>query len=555
MHFITDLYSRGTSYLWGKQPADFELEEGLLANEDRSHESEPALQIELASPSPTEPKVNPDPVLLKFDLPLVGEVKIAKYWEVEDEEEEEEDGNKRAPLGPAQHAALISGVAGATLLSGYLGCKTGKSILGAGIAGAVTDLIKTYHAHTKERPWIRNTQRAIAAIGLASALYLQYGISDEKKAETLFRVLRALPWAYPAYGVFKAEMNEWNIPEKIVKLSKFLKDENIVSTELTKAQASAISAALQIASSLPLSLANIDQSLSAGAGIVFKSNIRKFMNLAAIQASGISDTLKRKVAGGGIAAASTAATVVGYVGNYLQWFSNIAGSLGSSLLLIGPSDAGVRTVKASIRLRVDEAKELKKAQKKQKYENVLCSLTTAQEKTWVDKTVQKAKAIGQGLLFAIPTAGMALLIGQMNSNPNNMATATPTTTPTPAASNMANSGLMAAILGDAAAFSKLGTKNYPVKAVMIASGLGVGLGVAAFTVNEVVKCFEWPLMPATIALSSIASSYAIYHLKRLTRPPKLKDLQEDAELAAAKNAAKAVKAAKKTKPSTRGNDS
>lgn len=528
MNIISGAFNSITNLIWSSKENNKEISAGLISNEDLSH-SEPAVpskdveRIEVLA-SPKSPAAEKDPVLFKFKIPgIEKEIEIAKYWEVEDDEEEVESGNKRVPLAAKQHIAVASGVLGSAALSGYLGCKSGGSVLGAGIAGAATDLIKTYHAFTKDRPIIRNFDRALALVGLVASIYLQYGISEEKKAETVFRVLKALPLAYPAYGVLKAEMSEWDIPGKIVALSKILQEKNILSFELTKRQATLISAGLQIPPALALSLAKIDQSLAAGAGIMFKTNIRQFMNLMAESAASIESPLKKAIAASAITCASTAATVAGYVGNSLSWFTNTLGACASSVLIVGPNDAAVRTVKSSIKLAQEKAKEAKKAMKKakkaaklEKLDQVIANGAKLEEKTLSQKALQKTLSVAKGILYGLPAVGTAFFVGNMANDMN----------------TQSNSGLIAALLGDAVSFSKLGTKELPVVAVLASTGVAIGLGVAAFTVNELIQTnFRWPMMSTTIALSSIASSYAIYHMKRLTRPDKIKDLQENAELA------------------------
>jgi len=526
----------GSSF-WGtaNSPQAREMEEGLIANEDRSHEVavEP-ITARTEEPDTKAAKVKPDPVLLKLEIPCKGELEIAKYWVVEDDEDEVESTKKRAPLGAKQHAAVVAGVGASAILSGYLGSKSGGSVLGAGIAGAVTDLIKTYHAFTKDRAWIRNTDRAIALMGLGVSLYLRYGLSTEQQAQTLYRVLSALPWAFPGYGVLKAEMAEWDIPKQIVKISEQLKEKNYLSSKVSKNSATLISAALQIPPALALSILKIDQSLSAGAGILFKTNLRKFMNLVAEVAADSKNPLTRKIAGGSLACAATAATVAGYVGNCLHWFTNTLGTVASSLLLVGPSDAGVRTIKSTIRLHQDKAKERKEAQELQELDQELANLANdveQNEERCLDKLVAKTKAAFEGALFSLPAIIMSLLVGQMNSDMN----------------NLANAGLMAALLSDAVALSKLGTKEFSLNAVMATSGLAVTLGLVAFTINEYVQLFKWPMLSSTLALASIATSYMVYHTKRLTRPPKIKDLEKKAKLDDKKAQVDQLKKEKKAK--------
>jgi hypothetical protein len=279
--------------------------------------------------------------------------------------------------------------------------------------------------------------------------------------------------------------------------------------------------------------ANInDPSLAAASGIFYKTNARALTNIGGEEASKIEHRTVRILTGGLTAFIVVAATATGYAGNSLNWFNSFEGLL-VGYLLIALTDIFVRTIKQTIRIKIGEVKIVRKQEKKNK-------LSDPVDESCQQRALEITKKVGYGLLNCVVPIGSAFGLGALNPDPN----------------MVKNAGLIASLTQDATALCKLPTKLLPVQAVLIASGLAVGLGVTAYTIEEMhnltqtnsttnvtqpTPLFDWPCYSATIALACIAASFASYHARRLIRPLKIKDLTEKIALKAAKKEAKEKK--------------
>lgn len=483
MHFVQDVLSWGANH-WPFQAhsnnSEEEQVESLLTDIE---------EVAPAEPTPAEPENNDKTYLLK-----IGNLKVRPYWT---DDEEEDNASLREPIGAKQHAAFVTGFVLINTFSAYF-YKT--PIVAAAFAGGAIEFTKTWYSYNDNNFWIKNGARTLAVSALAASIFMRYGLSDATKMTTAFQVLNAIPFAYPAMGILKAELSKAEIHTLIQKGAEKCK------VHLSDTQAQVIAAILQIAPALSISMAKIDDSLTAATGVFAKTNIRELTNIAGKYIMDMQDSCRRKAAGVNLTIASIAATTVGYAGTYLQWFNNLPGTIAKSLLIVPGSDIGARVLKESVKGAVREEKKARKAAKQAAKE---AGITLQEpEETRKERAVRYLKKGLEAIAFTLPVLGASLGVGQMIN---------------PTDKNTANAGLVASVLGDAISVIKVATKRFKTVPVMTTAATGILAGAVAYTMKELAaSSTPWPLYSSTLLLASITAAFELYHLRDLCRPPKVK---------------------------------
>lgn len=443
------------------------------------------------------------------DSTLIGP--IGKFWGA-DEEEDEEEGNKkkeRMPLGTREHAIFVSALVTSFALSGYLGSKSGESTFAASLAAPSLEIVKKYFLNTDKTPLLRKSMVGLSTVAIAGSFYLSY----QQNEQLPMRVLRAMPWAYPMFGILKATASP--------TISEMLKCKNITPMQ-KKISVALFQIILVVGLQIALIKANIhDPTLAAACGIFYKTNARALTNIGGDEASKIESRSVRILTGGTMALFAIAATAIGYAGNSLAWFDNFQGFM-IGYLLITMTDIFVRTLKQSIRLKIIESKvhDLKK----QKV-NLINDVHDSKEPSWQHKTVEGVKKVGYGLINCVVPVSAAFVLGALNPDPN----------------QAGNPGLIASLTQDATSLCKLPTKLIPIEAVFTAATSAVGLGVAGYTVKELpnitginngtaLASIPDQVYSTMIALACIAASLGAYHIRREIRPPRVHEVVYNAEL-------------------------
>lgn len=448
--------------------------------------------------------------LLELDLPLLGKFKIAPFYT--DDDDDDDNAAKREPLGVKENAAFAVGLAAISVFSGYF---YKKPFVSSAIAGGAMDICKTWYVYTEKSPWLRNSARAIAAITLIGAIALQYQAGDKDKLPLLLQIANVLPGVYPAMGFLNAEIDKAKPEEKLIALSERC------GLPIAKKTAEALFSTFMAAAGLSLTVVP-ERNLCATGGIFFKTNVRTLSDILGKAIISLQNPCLKAVVGGATAISSVAAYTLALVGSPLGLYSSIWGKLAATALIVPPSDVASRTVKASIKADLKEKKAAKKA-----------GIPLPEEEQGWAKTGLSILLHIAPVLGASAAAGLMADPAAPNLTPAVDPTATPGMTGDPASPDSQNSGVVAALFGDVVSFSKVATKRFDEKKVLALSALGVGATAVTY---GLVESGKWALpkivYSSSLVFGSLAAAYAIYHLKRLVRPPDMPNIT-DLEPAAA----------------------
>lgn len=473
--------------------------EPLLAE---NNEIDLEAQTKAAKKDKKAKKLKEQKYLLEVDLPVLGKIKIAPYYS--DDDDEDDNAAKRESLGVKENVAFAVGLAVISLFSGYF---YRTPFVSSAIAGGAIDISKTWYVYTEKQPLLRNSARVIAAITLIGSIVLQYQAGDKTKLPALLQILSALPGVYPAMGFLKAEISNAKPEDKLVALASKCR------ASITKKTAESIFSAMMAAAGLGLTFVP-EKNLAATGGIFFKTNIRNLSDMIGKTLFSLENPRLKALAGTAMAVSSTAAYTLALVGTPLGWFKSSWGKLAGTVLIVPPSDIASRTVKASIKADLNEKKAAKKAG----------IPLPEEEKSWIKTGVGAA-------LHITPIIGACAAVGIM-ADPTE-GSGIMTVTPSPDEQNLEqNSGVIAALFGDIVAFSKVATKKFDEKTVLGLSAVGV---CASALTYGLVESGKWALpkivYSSSLVFGSLAAAYAIYHLKRLVRPPELSAKPEPAQTA------------------------
>lgn len=426
----------------------------------------------------------PTDYILELDIPRLGTLKIVPFYKDKDKDDKD-DSDTRIPLGWKENTSFAACMVGITLFSGYF---YNTPFVSAAIAGGTLDISKKWYNYTKKLPALRNSARVVAAALLVATIAFQYMQSDELKSHAMGKIIASLPGVYPALAFIKAELGDAHLPEKVIALA------HKCGLTISKETAEAIAAGAMALPSLAVSLTTIDQNLSAAGGVFLKTNMRVLSDVVGKSIKKLETPFLRIAAGGAMAANTAAAYTFALIGNSLGWFSNILGKAASDVLIVPSSDIASRTIKASIKADIKQKKKEKNRQ-------------NTPEQTCAEKWQKNAGKIASAVITTLPIVASSAVVGQFVDPTSNTAQ---------------NSGVVAALFGDLVSFSKVATKKYDKRIVAAASVLGVGASAALYGFTEFGKvAVPKALYSSSLIFGSLAAAYAIYHFKRIVRPPKI----------------------------------
>ena len=333
-------------------------------------------------------------------LVKIGCCRILPYWADDEDDDGGNDGiaGKRSQLTCKQHGYAAGSLGWITLLSGVFFL---QPVISMGAATGSMAISKIWFSNLNEASFFKSRAKqvafAVSALALAAPFIIEVTIPelDESSESDIYnKVLMSLPWSYPCLGIVKSLLaKELDLKSKIKSFSK-----------LSDHKSELISASVQSIPAFGIVVLNLNTTLTAGAGILAKTNIRKIMDVAGQKIYETKSTALRRTMAAIFMTSILASTSIGFAGNFEGWFNSEWGTLVDLVLVLSGTDIIFRTVKASIKGHINlEKMEAEEIAERNRILGIHPNCS--------EKMIAASKTLGELLIYTSCIAGFSYLIG------------------------------------------------------------------------------------------------------------------------------------------------